>query len=70
MYRRWWDGRDSRLLPSIRKHPVTLPSANDLFSHPETHTTQAATGAQDQDQPSWTNLFQEPVPAQRPRSDR
>ncbi|SDF40607.1 hypothetical protein SAMN05216553_101477 [Lentzea fradiae] len=64
------DGSVSRLLPSNRKHPVTLPSANDLFSHPETHTTKATAGAPDQDQPSWTNLFQEPVPAQRPRPER
>ncbi|MEU7479788.1 hypothetical protein AB0A63_27615 [Lentzea sp. NPDC042327] len=48
---------------------MTLPSANDLFSHPENHETHTQPGPAESDRPSWTNLFQEPVPAQRVPSE-
>ncbi|MFD9700158.1 hypothetical protein [Lentzea sp. NPDC059081] len=38
-------------------------SANDLFSHVETHQPQAPAASARPDQASWTNLFQEPPPA-------
>jgi len=44
---------------------VSLFSANDLFSHPEATRPDAQPGAAEHEQPSWTNLFQEPVPAPR-----
>ncbi|SEQ94077.1 hypothetical protein SAMN05216188_106294 [Lentzea xinjiangensis] len=48
---------------------MTLHTPDQLFSHPETHSSHATPSALDADQPSWTNLFQEPVPAQRPSSE-
>ncbi|SES17563.1 hypothetical protein [Lentzea albida] len=48
---------------------MTLFTANDLFSHPETHQPQAESGPAGSDRPSWTNLFQEPVPAPRVPSE-
>lgn len=44
---------------------MTLHPVNHLFSHPETHAPVATSSAPEPDQPSWTNLFQEPVPTQR-----
>ena len=52
------------------KHPVTLHPANELFSHPETHDPLATSSSPEPEQPSWTNLFQEPVPTQRASSER
>jgi hypothetical protein len=49
---------------------MTLHPANHLFSHPETHDAHATSSSPDPEQPSWTNLFQEPVPTQRASSDR
>ncbi|MFD9701730.1 hypothetical protein [Lentzea sp. NPDC059081] len=40
-------------------------SPDELFSHPEIHDHRAAGGSPDPHQPSWSNLFLEPVPAQR-----
>ncbi|MCP2200397.1 hypothetical protein LX90_004088 [Lentzea flava] len=52
------------------KHPMTLHPVNDLFSHPETHDPVAASSSPGPEQPSWTNLFQEPVPAPRASAER
>ncbi len=49
---------------------MTLHPANHLFSHPETHDPVATSSSPDPEQPSWTNLFQEPVPTQRASSER
>jgi hypothetical protein len=48
---------------------MTLHPANQLFSHPETHDPLATSSSPDPEQPSWTNLFQEPVPTQRASSE-
>ncbi|GGU42875.1 hypothetical protein [Lentzea flava] len=49
---------------------MTLHPVNDLFSHPETHDPVAASSSPGPEQPSWTNLFQEPVPAPRASAER
>ncbi len=49
---------------------MTLSSTDNLFSHPETHSSHASTGASHHDQPAWTNLFQEPLPEQRTSTER
>lgn len=36
---------------------------HELFSHPESHESQAQPGSSDPEQRTWTNLFQEPAPA-------
>jgi hypothetical protein len=61
---------DPFALPQNGKHPVTLQPANHLFSHPETHDAFETSGSPDPEQPSWTNLFQEPVPTQRASAER
>ncbi|MGW6442797.1 hypothetical protein [Lentzea sp. NPDC055074] len=48
---------------------MTLCPANDLFSHPEAHQSDATPASPDPARPTWTNLFQEPVPSPRTSSD-
>ncbi|HUQ61487.1 hypothetical protein [Lentzea sp.] len=48
---------------------MNLHPADDLFSHPETHQTHVDAGSAQSGQPSWTNLFQEPLPSQRTSSE-
>ncbi|MFD4636193.1 hypothetical protein ACFWN2_02690 [Lentzea sp. NPDC058436] len=42
---------------------MTSRSANDLFSHPETHESDARHRPGDLDRSAWADLFQEPGPA-------
>ncbi|MFD1150535.1 hypothetical protein [Saccharothrix hoggarensis] len=39
----------------------TAQPANELFSHPDTHRTQAANGPRKDEQRSYTDLFREPA---------
>ena len=75
------DTRDRRDEPTLRTSLEDLAQAtaagaeranpaNQLFSHPETHDPVATSSSSEPEQPSWTNLFQEPVPTQRASSER
>ncbi|MGM1063021.1 hypothetical protein [Saccharothrix sp. Mg75] len=39
---------------------MTAEAANELFSHPESHTTQHRSGPRDDAQRAYTDLFREP----------
>ncbi|WP_306750966.1 hypothetical protein [Saccharothrix yanglingensis] len=49
---------------------MTATAANDLFSHPEAHTTQQRSGPRDDAQRTYTDLFREPddAPEGTPRT--
>lgn len=48
---------------------MTLHAPDTLFSHPETHRPHVAPGSSQLDQPTWTDLFQEPPAAPRTSSE-
>ncbi|MCX2951525.1 hypothetical protein [Lentzea sp. NEAU-D7] len=48
---------------------MTSHAPETLFSHPEAHQPQVAAGPARLDQPTWTNLFQEPPATAGPSSE-
>ncbi|MFS8096934.1 hypothetical protein LFM09_07310 [Lentzea alba] len=48
----------------MSKYPADQP-----FSHPDTHESHETPSSSEAGQPSWTNLFQEPVTPQQASSE-